>query len=226
MACSEDPVPDVLFLMVVKAPSTIVLWGFIRSSPRMYSIFRDQREFILSAVIAREIGHGILGEAQISLHFSQFQTGSIQRSATFEWVATYQVEMNQKNDSLETLSNFLPLLRQHQDMKFMTHLLVHDMLPIVSHSVFYPSEHSDSSLIQEIPEDLSYTERTRIYLGFYRLMIYGNLFRCDQTIPENLPADQLDALEQSHSFLKLFPAWQVEELSCINDFIHDKIKEK
>ena len=34
------------------------------------------------------------------------------------------------------------------------------------------------------------------------------------------------AQDQSHSFLTLFPAWQVEELSCINDFIRDKILQK
>lgn len=36
----------------------------------------------------------------------------------------------------------------------------------------------------------------------------------------------LGAYEQAHTFLVLFPAWQVEELSCINDFMQDKILQK
>jgi hypothetical protein len=224
MVYLEDLVPDVLFLMLLNAPSTNILWGFIRSSQRMYSVFRDQRELILSAVITREIGHGMLGEAQSALRLSQFQNG--QKPSALEWIATYEVEMNKKTDAPEMLSKLLLLLRRHHDVKFMARLMVHDMLPIVSRGVIDTFEHSNSSLIQKTLEDLSYTERTRIYRGFYRLMIYGSLFRYDQSMPEDLPADQLDALDQSHSFLKLFPAWQVEELSCVNDFIHDKIKEK
>jgi len=87
-------------------------------------------------------------------------------------------------------------------------------------------EYSNPSFIQQDVEDISYTKRTRIYRGIYRLMIYGNLFRYDQTISGHNRADRFDTLEQSHPFLRPFPAWQVEELSCINYFIYDKITEK
>ena len=86
-------------------------------------------------------------------------------------------------------------------------------------------EHSDPSFIQQDVEDISYTKRTRIYRGIYRLMIYGNLFRYDQTISGHNRADWFDTLDQSHPFLRPFPAWQVEELSCVNYFIYDKITE-
>jgi hypothetical protein len=61
-------------------------------------------------------------------------------------------------------------------------------------------------------------------------MIYGNVFYFDDNRNSKKPKVSrtwpIYGTDQSHMFLNLFPAWQVEELSCIKDFILDKILEK
>jgi hypothetical protein len=72
-------------------------------------------------------------------------------------------------------------------------------------------------------EDLSDTEKSRLFRGFYKFMIYGNLFFYDN---KRKVKDAMHAYEQCENFLCLFPSWQVEELSCINDFVTEKVLEK
>jgi hypothetical protein len=72
----------------------------------------------------------------------------------------------------------------------------------------------------------SNTEKMRIYRSIYRYVIYGNLFYLDHRRPGVVKVYLPSGQNQSHSFLTLFPAWQGEELSCVNDFIQDKILEK
>ncbi|KAF4637477.1 hypothetical protein G7Y89_g577 [Cudoniella acicularis] len=61
----------------------------------------------------------------------------------------------------------------------------------------------------------------RIYRSIYRYAIFGDLFYYDQDRGEII-----GGYRQSHIFLTSCPAWEVEELSTVNDFITDKIMEK
>ncbi len=63
----------------------------------------------------------------------------------------------------------------------------------------------------------------------YRYAIYGDLYYYDDRRPEKikkLEVEYPDEFEQEFTFVELFPAWQVEELSCINDFMRDMIARK
>jgi len=228
MASLEDMVPDVLFLMLLNAPSMQILWGFIRASPRMYGVFRNQRDVILSTVVTREIGHGIMGDAQSALRSSRFNARGLLKQQALEWIAKYRAAMTSNTVSSRASlgPEALPLWRIHQDVKFFAELFVSERLHIVAggfriFSVTESTAQRDNGL-----DGLSNTEKMRIYRAIYRYAIYGNLFYFDEGRPGTVKSDLLYAQEQSHSFLTLFPAWQVEELSCINDFIHDKILEK
>jgi hypothetical protein len=223
----EDLAPDVLFLMLINAPNTQVLWGFIRASPRMYSVFRNQREHILSAVIAREIGPGVLYEAQSALWSSYFEPRGLAKPQAQEWIDIYQAGIGpgQTAPSLQSDSETIALWHQHRDVKFMTELYIRERLPIVNDTSSKANLHREYTV-----ENISRVERSRLYRAFYRFITYGNLFYFDdkrnKKKPKKIRTDYVEAIDQSSMFLELFPAWQVEELSCVNDFIHDKILER
>ncbi|KAN0095036.1 hypothetical protein V8E51_015747 [Hyaloscypha variabilis] len=214
MASLDDLVPDVLFLMLIRAPSVQVLWGFIRASPRMYAVFRDQRDSILSAVITREIGPGILCEARAALRSSQLEPRGLGIDQALEWVEAYGAEINRGRTMQDPALGLdtVPLWRQHQDLKFMADLYFREKLPF-----------STLCLTKVVM-------RMRLYRSIYRFVVYGNLFYFDEKRNEKKPKSSrtlfIGAYDQSHIFLSLFSAWEIEELSCINDFIHDKIAEK
>ena len=90
--------------MLVNAPSMEVLWGFIRASPRMFAVFRDQREIILPAVIIREIGADVLQEAQSALRSSQrsFRGIMSKKEEILEWIAIYEFELSRDRPLQQT----------------------------------------------------------------------------------------------------------------------------
>jgi len=227
MAGLEDLVADIFFLILVNAPSMDVLWGFIRASPRMFAVFRDQRDVILSAVIIREIGADVLQEVQSALRSSrQLLRGIVSKKETLEWIATYEVELSHDQPLQQTLlaAGAIPLWRQHRSVRSLASIYVRERLHIARHG-FGGAENEESSQGGRCYdlEDLSDTEKSRLFRGFYRFAIYGNLFFCNY---RRKIMDTIYAPEQCDNFLCLFPSWQVEELSCVNDFVTDKILEK
>jgi len=227
MACLEGMVADILFVMLANAPSVKTLWRLIRASSRMYSVFRSHRELILATVIHREIGPKILCDAQAALDSSRFSTRGLLKDEAITWIAKYQAEMNKKCllSAISWESDSLPLCIIHRDVKFFADLFVRERLPILNRGL----EKGNSVSINDQEcylEELPTTEKTRLYRGIYRYAIYGNLYYHQQNRPRKQTLLVAQAQDQSHSFLRLFPAWQVEELSCINDFIEDKILRK
>jgi hypothetical protein len=227
MAGLEDLVPDILLLMLVNAPSMEVLWGFIRASPRMFAVFRDQRDIILSAVIIREIGADVLQEAQSALRSSHWSLrGIMSKKNTLEWISTYAVELSHDQPIQQTSLGAvaLPLWRQHHSVRTLASLYVREKLHIATQG--FRRVESEEALqgphCYDI-EDLSDTEKSRLFRAFYRFAIYGNLFFCGYG---KMSEETMYAPEQCDNFLCLFPSWQIEELSCINDFVTDKVLEK
>jgi hypothetical protein len=228
MASIEDLVPDILFLMLLKAESMEILWLFIRSSPLMYRIFKYKRDVILAIVIVREIGYGIMFDAHSALNSSRFKPRGLSKTKALDWLAEYQAGMT-SNTILSGSSqrpDVLPLWLMHRDVKFFAELFVSDRLHTMTGGANILNSTEPDVQREYGLDQLSTTEKTRIYRAIYRYAIYGNLFCFDHGRQGTVKRDLLRAQEQSHFFLTLFPAWQVEELSCINDFIRDNIVKK
>lgn len=219
----EDLVPDVLYVLLLKAPNMHILWCYIRASPRMYQVFRDHRDLILSTAITREIGTEMLNQALSALDSSYFESRGLRKPQAVEWIKKHQDSLTMSSNSPTNLpiSTILPLWQMHRDVEFLTNLYVETTLSKLE------GKQSTTGTVTTRLDELSNTERMRIYRAIYRYAIYGNLFHFDQERHTKRSQAQLaSAHDQSHMFLSLFPAWQVEELSCINDFMHDQILEK
>jgi hypothetical protein len=119
----------------------------------------------------------------------------------------------------------------HRDVKFMANLFVREALDIFDRYFTddndpynespLPADHEPAKS-REIPwslEELSSIERGRLFRPLYRFIIFGNLFG-------GFIEDSATAAELSEHFLCRFPSWQVEEISCINDFVTNNIIRK
>jgi len=108
----------------------------------------------------------------------------------------------------------------------LANLFVCGRLYIVSRGFENP-EKSEAKFKTDYSLDGLYNNgRTRIFRGFYRRAIYGNLFYFDEMRPKTKATPSASSYEQSLAFLCLFLAWQVEELSCVNDILHNTILQK
>jgi len=187
--------------------------------------FRNHQDIILSTVVTCEIGHGILGDAQSALDSSRFEARGLMKSQAKEWISDHKdISNGLPSQSIPSLgSETLSLWRIHQDVKFFAELYVQEHLHMLGG---VQSTKAPGELNLDL---LSAAEKTRIYRAIYRYAMYGDLFHfdCDRHIGSKRGKIEFPrSYDQSLLFLCLFPAWQVEELSCINDFIQDKILEK
>lgn len=232
-------------------PDMDSLWVLIQASPHIYRIFSNFREDVLQSIIAREIGPVVTVEAWAAYDSSRSFTGEgtvplrgPPKSQALDWMDNYYLPTSGvlmrwsvedyltesdrviweqwekrpvQTESLRSLEDMLGLWDLHKDVKFLADIYVREALPIFTKafSTNYnpPVQRSLSTL-----EDLSATERQRVFRGIYRLVIFGNLFA---------PSPEIwDEWELCERFLCRFPAWEVEELSCIYDFIAAEILRK
>jgi hypothetical protein len=121
-------------------------------------------------------------------------------------------------------SEVLPLWKLHQDVKYFTELYGRDRFRVMNGAA--SRKYFDDDNWGWDVNTVSDTETLRIYRAIYRFAIFGNLFYHDpkrnqsrKTGPKFLLSN-----EQSHSFLSLYSAWEVEEVSCINEFMVDRIR--
>jgi hypothetical protein len=221
MVSLEDLIPDILFSLLIKTPSINILWGFIRASPRMFSVFRTHRQIILSTVITHEIGSSILVDAQAALQSSRFTPRGLLKTECLEWIKRYQHQLLNKSSVFELSpgSDMIDLWQNHRDVKVLAELFVQERLHVLNGVAALPCIERPTQRNYTL-EDLSDLERFRLFRGIYRYAVYGDLFHYYED------RNGLGAHDQAHSFLVLFSAWEVEELSCINDFIHDRILQK
>ncbi|KAL5599141.1 hypothetical protein FOVSG1_006953 [Fusarium oxysporum f. sp. vasinfectum] len=72
------------------------------------------------------------------------------------------------------------------------------------------------------PKEISRTEERRIMRGLYRFQIFSNLFGPARDVGFRYGDSLLEEEERLGLFLDNFEAWEVEEMLCINAFMHAK----
>jgi len=132
MAGLEDLVPDVLYVLLLRAPSMQTLWVYIRASPNMYEVFRNRRDIILSTIGSHEIGPGILGVDQSALDSSRSDSWGLLEPRASDWIMNHQAAMTGSPVKLGISRGLkaLPLWRTHRDVNFFADLLVRGRLHI------------------------------------------------------------------------------------------------
>jgi len=169
----------------------------------------------------------MLVDARAALRSSRFTFRGLPELECIEWITKYKYQLRNQSSvpEIHSSSDAISLWQVHRDVEFIARLFVQDKLPVLSglEALQKPQQPDEREYTLE---DLSDSEKLRLFRSIYRYAIYGDLFYYDIERPRTKKMSYLGAYEQAHTFLVLFPAWQVEELSCINDFMQDKILQK
>ncbi|KAF5711771.1 hypothetical protein FMUND_8830 [Fusarium mundagurra] len=91
--------------------------------------------------------------------------------------------------------------------------------PLVPHYVSWTRENME---LLSSPKEISRTEERRIMRGLYRFQIFSNLFGPARYRGFRHGNSLLGEEERLVLFLDGFEAWEVEEMLCINAFMHAK----
>lgn len=138
-------------------------------------------------------------------------------SEKVEWSERYKKQRAARQDVVPTSEDMWEL---HKDVKFMAKLYFQETLPVFNRWAGDAIGHSSTlPVLLQTFGDLSLAEKERIFRGIYRFVIFGNLFAPHD--PYYWSDDELSEL-----FLCRFLAWQVAEISCIYEFMSDKVLQK
>ncbi|CAG8979107.1 hypothetical protein HYALB_00000239 [Hymenoscyphus albidus] len=117
-------------------------------------------------------------------------------------------------DYLPPKENMLQLWQTHKDVMFIANLCVGETLDVFIRG-FRGGDEPLGPKVSYTLEDISLVEKQRIFRAIYRFIIFGNVFAPS--------TENWVGMDPCAWFLCQFPAWKVEELSCVFDFVTDKI---
>jgi hypothetical protein len=249
-----DTVPTELGALILSNVADVgSLWAFVRASRRIYFLFNEYRERILSDVIAREIGPALMGEALAALSSSRFTSDhngqgentqtfirGLPKSEALAWIENCYIP---KSNAFQWVENFL--LRPDKlkwskmnDRKRANHPTI---LPPSKDMLLLWELHKDVKFLAEryvgetlhnfshtLPETTQVPNTLESLSTVEKERIFRAIYRF--VIFGNLFApsrvSRWHEEELCEYFLCRFTAWQVEEIRCINDFVIDTILKK
>ena len=230
--------------ILLQLPTTKSLYSLIRASPRAYQVFLASKGKILISVMRRTIQPVAFFDALAAVKASQLREKGPNRREVLAFLRKYEnrrhkcVTQEMKLLDATTAVSLCQLYRS-------THCFIYDL---ASRSNFYLRRCGDtrSKKIhstprgdfnfpkmngfddlwrgkEAIPADrnfiyvpLSETEEGRLQRAFYRYELYAQIFSSDMEYNGEklweLPSD-------SHFFLKKYQHWELEELSCVADYL-------
>jgi len=149
----------------------------------------------------------------------QWVEGYLFEAEKLQWSENYNKEEINRRNASPPPEEMLLLWDLHKDVRFIADLYVRETSHIFNESVTDIFAWPASKPLPHTLGDLSFVERQRIFRAIYRFVIFGNLFAPS-------PVSIWHEEDLCEYFLCRFTAWQVEEISCIHDFITDMVLQK
>ncbi|KAH6624024.1 hypothetical protein B0J18DRAFT_427087 [Chaetomium sp. MPI-SDFR-AT-0129] len=199
-------------LILSHAPTFDTLRALVHASPRLHSVYAQDRLHILRAFVEQYL-QGIFLDA-----YAAYRSGTdefqLTRNEPMLWDFVHDFE-NKRN---------VTTIRQS---KLAEPLGLEDLVQLVRfhHAIVEPLTERYSiwalAALSSAPEDnpLSWTEKVRIQRGLYRFQIFCNL--CGSRGEGRSSRECIEVPLQRLRVLSLFPAYQIEEILCIHEFGKD-----
>jgi hypothetical protein len=197
-------------LILIHSPTFGTLRALVHASPRLHAVYTADRLRILRGFVEQSLDDLLIdAHAAYLSGKDEFQLNR-EMPMLWEFVHAYEqrhaaVEQSEIAAQL-TLEELVQLVRFHGSVvEFLTE----------RYAVWALAALSSSPEAQPI----SATERRRIQRGIYRLQIFCNICgtRGAGRSSPNCITHDFDRIR----VLGLFPAWQVEEIFCVHEFVKD-----
>ncbi|KAF4956879.1 hypothetical protein FGADI_3482 [Fusarium gaditjirri] len=188
------------------------LSALVRASPTFHEQYRLDRAFWLWHCLQLEMGNVYI-DAYIAgqCNHPEFRFKRT-RQSTLLFIEEYK--------SHRSLSTDL-FTKRPDDDEVLSIATFHSSVvrPLISHYVSWTRSNMESL---STPKEISRTEGRRIMRGLYRFQIFSNLFGAARDVGFHYGDRLLGSEERLNLFLDDFTAWEIEEMLCINAFMHAK----
>lgn len=219
--------PELQHHILLQSESIESLHTLICASPRLYQIFRLNKETILSTVALCQFHPTVQSEAVAIAKMEQIPHQSISDTAT-SFCATFphQIHRWRESDAFAPVST--DLCKLDRDIKFFVGDYARNTLPIMD-------QLGQSLNVEILPEYQSHnyplktTEVGRLQRAFCRFELYRHLFsRCSQDfrrgIHQCIISPPLSTAKRAELFLRNLPAFQIAEIACIRDYLFRRLR--
>ena len=208
------------------------LYSLIRASPRLYQVFRLNKQITLSNLACRQFDPATIRAALGIEKLRQIEHPPFSRDTVLQF---FNLEYDEPTDFPQPI---LPLpvstnLRKLDGtIRFLTNDYVQNTLPIVTQlsSSEHPAIRTEYKRDCGVPRPtISRSESFRLRRAFCRFETYRQLFsRCSLDINHDLqrcPSDpSLTVFEQAEKFFQHMPAHQAAEVACVRDYLHRRLR--
>ena len=187
-------------VILCSADDFISLRNVITASRSFYDVFQDQRATIARSVFDTLIHPSLHDEAVENYLSSDTTIRHADNCYLSEWHYSRAFAARKADLLLPLSREFWSIVRFHNST----------IVPLARHvtrSVFQVAEAKGWSCAKN-EKPLATEERIRIQRALYRIQIYTNLFPS--------PSSSLHARD---SFLLAYPAWEIDELGCVYDYL-------
>lgn len=201
-------------MIFLELPTLQDLRSLVRASPRLHASYVHSRSVLLGRFLNLFLGH-VWFDAHYC-HISRAAEFQKKRTSTLIWDSFSEYQQRLASPSTlfiqqQPLEDVVAMVRFHAEV----------IEPIAQKyaawalAAIHPTR--DATHPSMTP---STTEMLRIYRGLYRLQIYCNL--CGYVPRRSYSTRGLGSPLDSTVLLSHFPAWQVEEILCVQDFVKEK----
>ena len=210
------------------------LHAVIRASPRLYQVFRFNRETILSTIVLCQFHPAVQPEAMAIAKLEQTQRQSkrdiqSQRHTAVSFCETFPTHIHRWCETNVSGPVSTDLCRLDGTIKLFIDDYARNTLPILdqlghSQDLEILPEYNHISFTQ-----LSTTETARLQRAFCRFELYRLLFsRCSQDLLHGfhkcIQFMPMTATEQAKMFLRGLPLFQITEIACIRDYLFRRLR--
>ncbi|KAF5582554.1 hypothetical protein FPANT_8485 [Fusarium pseudoanthophilum] len=190
------------------------LSSVVHASPTFYQQFRLDRAFWLWHCLKQELGNVLVDAYTVDLlNKTEFQSTRT-RQKVLLYVEDYK---HQRSEGIESLAQ-----PPEEDVIRITSFHASAIRYLMQEYTAWT--HANLEGLSE-PKGLSSTETRRIARGLYRFQIFCSLFGPASGGDNYFYDDMiLNADRRLQQLLDLYEAWEIEEILCINAFVHAKYR--
>ena len=218
-----------LQIEIMKQMDTIDgLHAVICASPRLYQVFRINKEQILSRV-ARQCFHptAVL-EALSVARLSQWGR-PLPRERAMAFLRTPPEERRRRLFATTPISQSISLCKLEKRVRFFAEDYARETLPILGKlavsqdlpiATDYDSEHAENTA------EVSVSEFGRLQRAFCRYELYSQLFaQCSGKDDQcQRYRDTISVQEQTQLFLLKYRPFEIAEIHCVRDYLHRRLR--
>ena len=221
--------PELQLQILLNTDTPDELHALLQASPRLYQVFRLNKETVLSAVTRRQFHPAVIPDALFFANISQLEQ-PLPRDSVLESCRSYT---NRLHDGTEiSIPISTALCKLARNLSFFIQDYAQNSLPLMmdlgkSLDVDVLPEYQPQNPVSYF--QLSDSETGRLQRALCRFEIYRHLFaRCSAEHSHNSRcchhSPPLTPAEQASLFLEQFPDFQVTEINCIRDYLYRRLR--